>query len=274
MMVRVRLGEDVHPILVNVSPLMHGHGLIIPWPDRKLNQRLLPDAVRAALDLTLLSGDGECDGGFRVGFNSLGAFSSVNHLHLHVLYPDRFITTPRTSRLCSIGSNDRSNIFGFPIERAPTKRKLVEAAGDFSAELMDWIVPCFAFSSCSVGAESICALKMAVSNFLGVLRQRKIPHNMLFVRTLPSLGSTGSEGGVRVIIIPRRCQYYFNSREAGYNAALGEISGLIVCRTEQHLEQLTESNITERMAGEVSLEEGLVGELCHEVTNCCGVWRN
>ncbi|CAL8260406.1 unnamed protein product [Merluccius merluccius] len=74
-------GERVM-VVVNVSPLEFGHCLLVPEPSRCLPQVLTPLAVRTGMEAVLLS----ADPGFRVGFNSLGAFASVNHLHLHGYY--------------------------------------------------------------------------------------------------------------------------------------------------------------------------------------------
>ena len=69
-------------VLVNVSPLEFGHCLLVPDPHLCLPQVLTRAAVQAGMETVLLSGDPD----FRVGFNSLGAFASVNHLHLHTYY--------------------------------------------------------------------------------------------------------------------------------------------------------------------------------------------
>uniref|UniRef100_A0A8C4TD16 GDP-D-glucose phosphorylase 1 n=1 Tax=Erpetoichthys calabaricus TaxID=27687 RepID=A0A8C4TD16_ERPCA len=68
--------------VINVSPLEFCHSLIVPYPELCLPQILTMDAIRIGIESVLLSSDP----GFRVGFNSLGAFASVNHLHLHCYY--------------------------------------------------------------------------------------------------------------------------------------------------------------------------------------------
>ncbi|NXK57064.1 GDPP1 phosphorylase, partial [Chauna torquata] len=68
--------------VINVSPLERGHVLLLPEPALGLPQALTPQLLRFGLEALLLS----AHPGFRVGFNSLGASASVNHLHLHGFY--------------------------------------------------------------------------------------------------------------------------------------------------------------------------------------------
>ncbi|CAG03444.1 unnamed protein product [Tetraodon nigroviridis] len=72
-------------VLINVSPLGFGHCLFVPDPSLCYPQVLTKFAIQTGIESVLLSSDP----GFRVGFNSLGAFASVNHLHLHGYYLDR-----------------------------------------------------------------------------------------------------------------------------------------------------------------------------------------
>lgn len=124
-----------HRILVNVSPLMYGHGLLIPFSEKCLPQQLTGEAIDLAVSLlrrdmdhaaaasqeeeslpkiTNANGNSAASSDeFCIGFNSLGAFSSVNHLHLHVLYPSELDHAARGERLFPDGRN------GFPIAYAP-----------------------------------------------------------------------------------------------------------------------------------------------------------
>lgn len=70
--------------IVNVSPINWCHCLYVIEPNAKCPQRLTPEAVRVAFDLMRLSRQP----GFRVMFNSLHAWASVNHLHLHSMLVD------------------------------------------------------------------------------------------------------------------------------------------------------------------------------------------
>ena len=69
-------------LIVNVSPLTPGHFILVPFVRSRLPQVLTADALLLALVLVQASRRPD----FRVTFNSLGAWASVNHLHLHGVY--------------------------------------------------------------------------------------------------------------------------------------------------------------------------------------------
>ena len=72
--------EDI--CIINVSPIEFGHCLFLPEVSQCHPQALTLHAIRSALKLVMLS---KCKN-FKVAFNSLCAFASVNHLHWHVYY--------------------------------------------------------------------------------------------------------------------------------------------------------------------------------------------
>lgn len=81
-------------VVINVSPIEYGHVLLVPSA-----LSCLPQQIAAAPLLTALHLAAETDSVyFRLGYNSLGAYASVNHLHFQGYY----LYAP------------------FPIERAPT----------------------------------------------------------------------------------------------------------------------------------------------------------
>jgi len=65
--------------LVNISPINFCHNLYVINPRHGHPQRLTMEASRVAFDLVRLS----AQPGFRAMFNSLQAWASINHLHLH-----------------------------------------------------------------------------------------------------------------------------------------------------------------------------------------------
>ncbi|XP_073974004.1 GDP-D-glucose phosphorylase 1 isoform X2 [Rhodnius prolixus] len=69
-------------IAINASPLEFGHSLLLPALFEKLPQILTFGSIEFAI-CTLLSNHNPA---FRIGFNSLCAYASVNHLHLHAYY--------------------------------------------------------------------------------------------------------------------------------------------------------------------------------------------
>ena len=68
--------------IINVSPIEFGHCLFLPQVQRCLPQALTKNAIESALKLMLLSRSKA----MKMGFNSLCAYASVNHLHWHLYY--------------------------------------------------------------------------------------------------------------------------------------------------------------------------------------------
>ncbi|CAL5395268.1 unnamed protein product [Camellia sinensis] len=67
-------------VAINVSPIEYGHVLLIPWILECLPQRI--DRVSFLLALYMAAEAGNPY--FRLGYNSLGAFATINHLHFQV----------------------------------------------------------------------------------------------------------------------------------------------------------------------------------------------
>ncbi|XP_022800376.1 GDP-D-glucose phosphorylase 1-like [Stylophora pistillata] len=74
--------NDRHVMIINNSPIEYGHSLLVPSINSCLPQILTEEALLLSMETALLSSHR----GFRVGFNSLCAYSSVNHLHFHLWY--------------------------------------------------------------------------------------------------------------------------------------------------------------------------------------------
>jgi hypothetical protein len=69
-------------VTINNSPIELGHVLIIPRLNHGLEQVIDTRALQLAVEVSLLSGSAN----FVVGYNSVGAYSSVNHLHAQGYY--------------------------------------------------------------------------------------------------------------------------------------------------------------------------------------------
>ncbi|KAK2986713.1 hypothetical protein RJ640_010938 [Escallonia rubra] len=82
-------------VAINVSPIEYGHVLLIPHVLDHLPQRIDHESFFLALHLAKEAADPF----FRIGYNSLGAFATINHLHFQAYYLS----------VC------------FPIEKAPTR---------------------------------------------------------------------------------------------------------------------------------------------------------
>ncbi|TQD73386.1 hypothetical protein C1H46_041076 [Malus baccata] len=67
-------------VAINVSPIEYGHVLLIPHILERLPQRIDRESFLLALHMAAEAGNPY----FRLGYNSLGAFATINHLHFQV----------------------------------------------------------------------------------------------------------------------------------------------------------------------------------------------
>ncbi|KAI5635239.1 alcohol dehydrogenase transcription factor myb/SANT-like domain-containing protein [Phthorimaea operculella] len=72
--------SEIHSLLLNVSPITRYHSLICPSVSKCLPQVVTQASLELALDIMFFSQDRD----LRIGFNSLCALASVNHLHYHI----------------------------------------------------------------------------------------------------------------------------------------------------------------------------------------------
>ncbi|CAL5388617.1 unnamed protein product [Camellia sinensis] len=101
-------------VAINVSPIEYGHVLLIPWILECLPQRI--DRVSFLLALYMAAEAGNPY--FRLGYNSLGAFATINHLHFQAYY----LAVP------------------FPIEKAPIREMTTLNGGVKISELLNYPV--------------------------------------------------------------------------------------------------------------------------------------
>uniref|UniRef100_A0A3Q3XBI1 GDP-D-glucose phosphorylase 1 n=1 Tax=Mola mola TaxID=94237 RepID=A0A3Q3XBI1_MOLML len=202
-------------VLVNVSPLGLGHCLFVPDPSLCLPQVLTRFAIQAGIEFVLLS----ADPGFHVGFNSLGALASVNHLHLHGYYLDQELK----------------------IESAPAK-PLVPEKGFY--RLSDFPKG-FLFYAESDGVE---AVARAICDVTDLLVDSNIAHNMFITRGCPPCDRTRSgedhlsRRGVRIVIWPRMSCFGADG-EPSFNTAVCELAGHVLFKNKKDYELATEKGV-------------------------------
>ncbi|XP_034542206.1 GDP-D-glucose phosphorylase 1 [Notolabrus celidotus] len=203
-------------VLVNVSPLEFGHCLFVPDPSRCFPQVLTTFAIQVGVESVLLSSDP----GFRVGFNSLGAFASVNHLHLHGYYLDHELK----------------------IESMPAK-PLAPEKGFYC--LLDFPGG-FLFYTESEQVEKVARAVCRVTDFLV---ERNIAHNLFLTRGCPPCESIQSEKdrcsrkGVRIAVWPR-ISCFGAKEESAFNVALCELAGHLPFKNKKDYELTTERDVT------------------------------
>ncbi|XP_062318022.1 GDP-D-glucose phosphorylase 1 [Osmerus eperlanus] len=197
-------------VIVNVSPLEFGHCLFIPEPSSCFPQVLTPSAIRTGIEALLLSSDP----GFRVGFNSLGAFASVNHLHLHGYYLDHELQVECASVRPLIPEKGLYCLAHFPVGFL------------FYTEIdhLDNVV-------------------RAISQVTDYLLEGNQAHNLFFTRGCPP-GDThvGSRRGVRIVVWPR-ISCFGAKEESAFNVALCELAGHLPFKNKQDYDSSTEDEV-------------------------------
>ncbi|XP_061773533.1 GDP-D-glucose phosphorylase 1-like [Nerophis ophidion] len=207
-------------VLVNVSPLEFGHCLFVPDPSHCYPQVLTKSAIQVGVESVLLSSDP----GFRVGFNSLGAFASVNHLHLHGYY-----------------LKHKLNIESMPV------RPILTEIGFYT--LMGFPAG-FLFYTESGGADDVATAICRVTDFLV---EANVAHNLFMTRGCPPCGHTQSERddnllrkGVRIAVWPR-VACFGTKEESALNIALCELAGHLPFKNKMDYERSTESHVIENI---------------------------
>ncbi|KAM7277840.1 hypothetical protein ACFE04_004974 [Oxalis oulophora] len=208
-------------VAINVSPIEYGHVLLIPRILDCLPQRIDHESFLLALHLAKEAGDPL----FRIGYNSLGAFATINHLHFQAYY----LAVP------------------FAVEKVSSRRiNTVKGLGVEVSELLDYPVRSLVFE----GGNSMRHLSDAVASSCILLQDNNIPFNILI-----------ADCGRKVFLFP---QCYAEKQARGkvpqeilenqINPAAWEISGHMVLKTKKDFEDATEENIC-RLLSEVSLTE-------------------
>ncbi|CAI9551053.1 unnamed protein product [Staurois parvus] len=199
-------------VVINVSPLEFGHVLFIPEPSLCLNQILIPDLALFGMESILLSSHP----GFRVGFNSLGGFASVNHLHLHGFYLDEELL----------------------IESASCK----PLCRDINFYLLaDFPAPGFCFYT---DGTDLASLAQGLCRATDYFVDRNIAHNIFITRGCDPghAGCTESREGIRVIIWARK-SCFGSKEESAFNVALCELAGHLPFKNQEDFNNMTEESV-------------------------------
>ncbi|PIN17828.1 putative hydrolase (HIT family) [Handroanthus impetiginosus] len=223
-------------VAINVSPIEYGHVLLIPRIFECLPQRIDSESFLLALCMAVEARNPY----FRLGYNSLGAFATINHLHFQAYY----LATP------------------FPIERAPSKKIITTSVGVKISNILNYPVRGLVFE----GGNTLEDLSNVVSDSCICLQENNIPYNVLI-----------ADCGKRIFLFP---QCYAEKQALGevssevldtqVNPAVWEISGHMVLKRKKDYDEASEENAW-RLLAEVSLsEERLeeVKELIFEAIYC------
>jgi len=167
--------ESPNLVLINVSPIEYGHILLVPRVLDNLNQLVGPDTLLLALRYAR-----EVDNPyFRMGFNSLGAYATINHLHFQGYYLaapmplERAPTVPLPAKTSKYGP-----LFG----RRSSRNQRVQIF-----QLSNYPVRGLVFEAGS----SLNELATLVGTACERLTANNIPHNIMIV-----------DRGARVFLLP------------------------------------------------------------------------
>ncbi|XP_032824853.2 GDP-D-glucose phosphorylase 1 [Petromyzon marinus] len=230
-------------VLINASPLERGHVLLVPAPGLRLPQALTERAARLGLDALLLSSRR----GLRVGFNSLCALASVNHLHLHAYYLERALLA-EWAPAAAVEEGGPLHALGPPSH--PARGFLLyedEASADAAARLARRL--------------------HAVASRLAL---RGYAHNVFVCRGAPPCGGVAAptSGGVRALVWPREpClgakELAPRAEEDGggggggarFNVALCELAGHVPLASRRLFETITEAQAAGVIGGHSLAEQ-------------------
>lgn len=226
------VGESPTVVLINVSPIEYGHVLLCPRVTDMLPQQISPENLLPALYMAAESRNPY----FRVGYNSLGAYATINHLHFQAYYL----------------------MEAFPIERANTVEIFPGTHGDCTVYRVNgYPVRCLCFE---VG-DSFEELASLVGGCAVKLQGANIPFNILI-----------ADHGARVFLIPQVFSIRIANNKipehvihTGVNPAVFEISGHLLYKQESDYDQCTETSAEELLACASLTEEQFVKLIDHTV---------
>jgi len=204
-------------VLINVSPIEYGHVLLVPRITECLPQRVTCDTLHLSLHMAAESANEH----FRIGFNSLGAYATINHLHFQGYYMWQ----------------------SFPVELA-ARQALFEAPGGVTvSHTLDYPVRLLVCTAHAPGS-SLMALARVVAHMCERFEATNTPYNLLI-----------TESGRCVYVIPQRFsravaagQVPADVQATGVNPAVFEIAGHMVLKRTEDYESMDEAAIVRMLA--------------------------
>uniref|UniRef100_G3MPU4 GDP-D-glucose phosphorylase 1 n=1 Tax=Amblyomma maculatum TaxID=34609 RepID=G3MPU4_AMBMU len=204
-----------HWVVINVSPLEYCNSLLVPSLEKCLPQVLTAESLSLAIETILLSSSIN----FRMGFNSLGGFASVNHQHFHVYYLEQrlYIETARVSHL-------RSECY----------------------EIIDYPAKGFAFQVTNANKEAVVRDVMVL---VSMLLKSSTAHNLFMTRgtSFQADASDSTEKPVVRVYLWARQSCYGAKDESAFNVALCELAGHIPMKNEEGYQAASEDSVAQEL---------------------------
>ncbi|XP_053616540.1 GDP-D-glucose phosphorylase 1 isoform X2 [Plodia interpunctella] len=216
---------DTHVLFVNVSPISRYHSLLCPSLEKCLPQVVTEDSLLLVLKIMFVAAHRD----LRIGFNSLCALASVNHLHYHLF----------------LEKND------LPIETATCKHLHKNVY-----YLTDYPIQGFCFEVSESNASTIARESY---NIMAYFLKNSIAHNIFITRGMSVSGSL--EEAVRIIVWPRKTSAGAKQL-AAFNVAVCEMSGWFPVFSEFDYETLGRENLEAEL---IKWRIDDFGRLCDEI---------
>lgn len=185
-------------LVINDSPIEYVSSLLVPKLEDKLPQVLTEDAIFFAL-LFISNSKNSC---LRLGFNSLGAAASVNHLHWHVYHFEHELAVEEAE------IDENNFLLNWPVN-------------GFAWDLTDWSQ--FSFKKLAENVMSI--IDKCYSNGLA--------YNCFLTK------KRNSNSTIRFILWPR-LPCFGSKNDMGIIAAFCEFSGFFICKTRESFDCIDE----------------------------------
>jgi GDP-L-galactose phosphorylase len=209
-------------VLINVSPIDYGHLLLVPRALDSIPQVADTPSLELAIQFVMEAANPH----FRLGYNSLGAYASVNHLHyqgytlnfklaceMAQVEPLSSLPSPSGSSLIRVG-----RLSGYPVNTF-----VCQSDGDG-----DWIP----------------SLASIVAKACLVMQEINQPHNLFIC-----------EGGRRVFVFPNRFSTMLAENkvpshlmDTGVNPAVFEMSGHQLFKRRKDYNSMDEALINELLS--------------------------
>ena len=231
-------GRSPDLVMINVSPIEYGHILLVPRVLDRLTQTITPHTMKLALQFTAAVGTPY----FRLGYNSLGAYATINHLHFQGYY----LLAP------------------YPVERSPTiplSHSFLHSEHISLSKLAGYPVQGWVFEMTEAFDQAVLSMAEVVGRVCMQLQEMNIPHNVLIC-----------DCGARVFVWPQ-CYAEKQSMgvvpekllDTGVNPAAFEIAGHVILKRRTDYEDMTQRDVCDLLSA-VSLTEERFEALTESLT--------